>query len=322
MTRQQINISIKMVLAGVIALIVTYLLNFEYYTTAAAVSILSIQLTKRDFIVIAVKRVISGITAILLSALMFYLLGQTFLVFALFLIIFIVGSWFFNIQDGIVASVVLVTHLLIVDTITFGFVIEEILLLIIAIGIAFLINMFYPEITKASIKKSLLNVDDIIEKQVVKIERILTNKDFNYTRNYQEELNKIMVNAKMIDQNIIVQNDHRYITYLSMRNNQLHTLFKVEENLRNLKINHTYQLKIADFFNKISKNIGFDNNASFLLKDLETLNNFFINEPLPKSRDEFEIRAILFQTLVEIEHFLNLKDDFHEQYPNFITVKD
>jgi len=319
MTRQQINISIKMVLAGVSALLVTYLLNFEYYTTAAAVSILSIQLTKRDFIVIALKRLISGISAILLSALMFYLLGQNFIVFALFLLIFIVGSWFFNIQDGIVASVVLVTHLLIVDNITFTFVIEEVLLLIIAIGIAFLINMFYPEITKASIKKSLISVDRIIENQVIKIERILTNKEVNFTINYQKELNEIMTNAKMIDQNIIVQNDHRYITYLSMRNNQLHTLFKIEENLRNLKINHTYQLKIADFFNDISKNIGFDNNASFLLKDLEELNTFFINEPLPKSRDEFEIRAILFQTLVEIEHFLNLKDDFHNQYPKFIT---
>ena len=71
MNKQAVNISIKMILAGVITLFVTYLLNIEYYTTAAAVSILSIQLTKRDFITIAIKRIISGIAAILFSALLF-----------------------------------------------------------------------------------------------------------------------------------------------------------------------------------------------------------------------------------------------------------
>lgn len=322
MNRQAINISIKMILAGVITLFVTYLLNIEYYTTAAAVSILSIQLTKRDFISIALKRIVSGIAAILLSALMFYLLGQTFIVFALFLIIFIFASWFFNASEGIVASVVLVTHFLIVSEITVAFMLEEVLLLLIAIGIAFLINMFYPEVTKTSIKRSLLEVDAIIEDELINIVNILNNKESRKSVNYQKELDKIMSDAKLIDRNIIIQNDHRYVTYLYMRNMQLQTLFKIENNIKQIKIIHKYQNLIANFVRKVGENIGFDNNAAFLLVELEDLRVFFMDEPLPQTRKEFEVRAILFQILLDLENFLNYKIDFHLKYPNFIIIEE
>src|SRR5690554_2217635 len=105
MNKQVLHISIKMTLAGVLALFIAYFLNIEYYTTAAAIAILSIQWTKTDFIIIAIKRLISGIFAILLATLLFTLISKSFLVFALFLIIFTVISWLFNIQEGIVPSV-------------------------------------------------------------------------------------------------------------------------------------------------------------------------------------------------------------------------
>ena len=322
MSRQAINISIKMILAGTITIFLSYLLQIQYYTTAAAVSILSIQLTKRDFIVIAIKRLISGVLAILLSALIFYLLGQTFIAFGLFLIIFIFASWFFNASEGIVASVVLVTHLLTVSAITTSFILEEILLLVIAILVAFFINMFYPEVTKTTIKNQLLKVDSIIEDELTKIVRILTNKPINVKVDYQKELDSIMSEARIIDRNIIIQNDHRYVTYLYMRNMQLQALFKIETSIKSLKISHNYQLKIADFIEKVSKNISFNNNALFLIEELEELKNFFINEPLPKTRSEFEVRAILFQILIEIGNFLNYKIDFHLKYPKFIQIKE
>lgn len=322
MNRQIINISIKMILAGVITLFVTYFLGFKYYTTASAVSILSIQLTKKDFIVVAGKRIISGIAAILLSSLMFLVFDNTFIVFALFLTVFIFASWFFKISEGIVASVVLVTHLLLVDELTTAFIIEEILLLIVSIGIAFFINMFYPEFTKINIKRSLLEIDSIIENELIKIERILNNTEINYQIDYQKEFNKIMSDAMMIDKNIVVQNDHRYVTYLNMRNLQLKTLFKIEENIKKLDTIHEYQVLITQFIEKLSKNIGFDNNASFLLKELASLRSFFMNEPLPKTRKEFETRAILFQIILELENFLKYKIDFHNKYPKFIEVKE
>ena len=194
---------------------------------------------------------------------MFYLLGQTFLVFAIFLIIFIFASWFFNASEGIVASVVLVTHFLIVSEITFAFILEEILLLLIAISIAFLINMLYPELTKTSIKRSLLEVDAIIEDELINIVNILNNKESKKSVDYQKELDKIMYDAKLIDRNIIIQNDHRYVTYLYMRNMQLQTLFKIENNIKQIKIIHKYQNLIANFVRKVSENISFNNNAAF-----------------------------------------------------------
>lgn len=314
-----IHISIKMTLAGVIALFLAYFMGITYYTTAAAISILSIQWTKRDFINIAFKRLISGVLAIILSAILFYYIGNTFWAFALFLVVFTNLSWIFNAPEGIVPSVVVVTHFLLVSSITVSFVLEEILLLLIAIIVAFVINMLYPQFSFNRMQKDLLLVDGIIESELSKV--ALNLKDNTCLPNQMEPAKKalkvIMDKARMVDRDIIMQNDHRYITYLYMRNTQLDEVIKINNHLCKITSNHPYKDEIADFLLKLSQNISFGDKASKLLEELNNLKQFFINSELPKSRDEFETRAMLFQIVNEIDAFLQLKINFHNQYPTF-----
>lgn len=321
MTKRNLNIAVKMILAGVLTIIVAYLLKIENYTTASAISILSIQITKRDFIEIALKRLISGLLAIVFASLLFFYFGQTFLMFAIFLIVFITLSWLLKAPEGIVSSTVLVTHLLTVTNLDISFVIDEILILIIAITIAFLFNMFYPEFDKQTIKKGLLSSDKVIEDQLIKIYHILTNKKINYEIDLKGEMNSIINNVEIANKNVLIQPDYSYNKYLYMRSLQLDILIDIENELKKLIINHHYQIKIASFIYDISENIGFDNNAIHLLTDLNKLKDFFKLEPLPKYRYEFELRAVLFIIINKLEQFLIIKDDFHKQYPKFIKER-
>jgi len=318
MNNRNMNIAIKMILAGVITIIVAYFLNIKYYTTASAISILSIQISRRDFIEVAIKRLISGLFAIFLSGLMFYFFGQNFLMFSLFLIIFILTSWTFNIPEGIVASTVLVTHILTIDKISINFILEEILLLLIALSIAFILNMFYPEFDKSKIKRNLIKTDKIIEDQLLKIYHLLTNKEINYNINPKLELNKIVNESIIQERNLLTVNSSTYVKYLYMRTMQLDILLKIEKQISSLIISHAYQIKIANFIYKISENISFENKASFLLNDLKELNDFFKVEPLPKYRYEFELRAVLYIILNELEQFLQIKINFHNTHPMFL----
>lgn len=318
MNKQVLHISIKMTLAGVLALFIAYFLNIEYYTTAAAIAILSIQWTKTDFIIIAIKRLISGIFAILLATLLFTLISKSFLVFALFLIIFTVISWLFNIQEGIVPSVVIVTHFLLVPEITKGFVFEETLLLIIAVAVAFIINMTYPQFSFRKVEYDLIKVDKIISNEVFNIVESLEKSNHTYSiKQSKEALKKIMKDAEMVDRDVLMKNDHRYITYLYMRNTQLETLDSINKHLKFIKNDHPYKNMVADFLKTISSNINFYDNASKLMIDLKILRDYFMEAALPKTREEFELRAMLFQILNELELFLQLKIDFHKQYPTF-----
>lgn len=318
-----LNISFKMILAGIITLVLAYFLGIRYYTTAAAIAILSIQWAKRDFISIAARRLASGIVAIALSSLMFYFLGQTFVVFSVFLIIFILGSWIFAVPEGIVPSVVLVSHFFTVEKLTWEFIGEESSLLIIAVGVAFVINMLYPQSTIKNMKLNMLKVDGIVEEEVINLKKKLLGEVNTHTiETSKNELKSIMDEARMIDRDIILQNDHRYITYLYMRNMQLNVLSDIASSITYVTENHPYREIVANFIDKISKNISIKNRASVLKEELQELKAFFVTTELPKTRKEFEVRAILFQIIKDIEMFLDLKIDFHNKYPNFIEKDD
>lgn len=318
MTKQVVHISLKMTLAGIIALFLAYILKIEYYTTAAAIAVLSIQWTKTDFIVIAIKRIISGLFAILLAYLLFNIIDNGFIVFAVFLMIFTTVSWIFKIQEGIVPSIVIVTHFLLVPVINLSFLLEEAAILFIAIGVAFIVNMLYPQFSFRKVTYDLKQVDNIIATELKRIVASLQTGSNNLEMiKAKSKLKQIMTEAKMIDRDVIMRNDHRYITYLYMRNTQLETLELINKHLKLIINNHPYKQKIALFLEKVSDNIAFENRAKELKLELLALRNYFIKVELPKTRTEFEIRAMLFQILNELELFLQLKIDFHYQYPTF-----
>ena len=319
MKKQVLNISIKMIITGIVSLMIAYILKLEFYTTAAAAGILSIQLTRKDFISIAIKRSISGVFAIIVSALLFHLFGQTFFMFALFLIGFIILSWFFKLSEGIVLSVVLVTHFLLVDVITIRFVFDELLLLFISIGVAFFVNMFYPNYSKKLMIENLYSVDSIIEDYLNDLINCSINGNEFKSNVYLKRMHDLMVDSQMIDKNFIIYNDHRYITYLYMRRMQLQILDNIYRSMKRIEYEHEYIDKIVAHLNDIKENISFENRAKSCYERHLKLKEYFINSDLPTTRKEFETRAILFQLLNEIEQFLKIKLDFHNKYPNFIV---
>ncbi|MEG0085126.1 MAG: hypothetical protein RR817_01510, partial [Niameybacter sp.] len=52
--------------------------------------------------------------------------------------------------------------------------------------------------------------------------------------------------------------------------------------------------------------------AKMLLEQLAKLREVFRASSLPKTREEFENRAMLYQYLNDIEHFLEIKQSFRE----------
>lgn len=316
-----LNISLKMIIVGLVSLFLAYLLGVRNYTTASAIGILSVQWSKRDFFKIAAKRLSSGILSIAISGLLFYFLGQNFLNFSIFIVVFILLSWFLNAPEGIVPSLVIVAHIFLIDKITVGFIFEEILLLLIAVLVAFVVNMTYPQYTKNQMTYNLHKVDAIVEDFIIYLIRNMKGDSSLYSNNVTNDISRIMNEAKMIDRDIILQNDHRYITYLYMRDTQLSILKNISKNVNKIDDDHPYKDKIIIFLTKVSKNIGFKDRASSLLIDLEELDSYFINAELPKTRKEFELRAILFQIFNEVRAFLELKVEFHNKYPHFMEEK-
>lgn len=69
---------------------------------------------------------------------------------------------------------------------------------------------------------------------------------------------------------------------------------------------------MAALLGRIEQDYHQDNTVAGLLAELESLLEQMKDEKLPKSREEFESRAILFYILMQIRNFLEIKHDFME----------
>ena len=109
------NLAFKMAISATIALIIGNILGLQYATVGAVIAILSIQDTRKKALIISYKRIVACSMGILLSVILYSLLGNRALIFGLFLIILIPLTSRLKVQEGMVPSVVLSTHFLVAN---------------------------------------------------------------------------------------------------------------------------------------------------------------------------------------------------------------
>ena len=135
-----------MAISATIALIIGNILGLQYATVGAVIAILSIQDTRKKALIISYKRIVACSIGILISVILYSVLGNGALIFGLFLIILIPITSRLKTQEGMVPAVVLSTHFLVANHITIALIFNEILLMIIGIGVAAIANIFMPSL--------------------------------------------------------------------------------------------------------------------------------------------------------------------------------
>jgi uncharacterized membrane protein YgaE (UPF0421/DUF939 family) len=67
---------------------------------------------------------------------------------------------------------------------------------------------------------------------------------------------------------------------------------------------------VADFLEDLSENIHARNTAHIYIGKLNEMKKIFGEMDLPKTREEFEVRAALLQLVNEMNEYLIIKDSF------------
>ncbi|MFH5881875.1 aromatic acid exporter family protein [Liberiplasma polymorphum] len=317
--KRYVHTTIKMTLASIITILITELVGLEYAITGGILAVLSIQLTRKDSYMIAFKRLIGASIALVLATLMFVSFGYTVWIFALFTVFFIALSFAVKVPEGIVPSLVLVSHLLLHGSYALPLVINGFLLITIAILVALGLNLLYPLNIDASMGKTKREIDAFI---VVDLQLIAGVLKDNHTKNdalkshqfIYQKLGKLLKEAELVDKDILFDKDHLAMSYLKMRHSQMNRLNRIFELLIGLEKQHPNAVILSEYFESLSQDIGEIDKANPQLNALRELLEFFRAKPLPKSREEFEIRAVLFQITSELESFLKEKIAFHKRY--------
>jgi uncharacterized membrane protein YgaE (UPF0421/DUF939 family) len=304
---------VKLVVVTILATYISFLLGITNYLAAGILAMITIQKTKSLSLKIAGKRTILVFSSIILSSVLFLLIGYNLVAYSIFIILIVIASYQFNLQEGTIPSVVVVTHLLILDEFSFGFVGETIVMYVIAIGISLIFNLFYPSESINTLEKHRQNLDSTIKEHLVYIKNKIESQELSCKLNNELELRieGILESISQVTGDLIMKNHQDILEYSSMRNKQ----FDILKNIcvQSDKLHSIYpQTKIViTYLDSLSKNIGVEDYATSKLQEIDILLENLKEEKLPVDREEFEHRAILYYIVLEIRQFLLLKINYH-----------
>lgn len=309
----------KMALSATMAIIISNHFNLKFGVTAGIISILSIQNTKREALLISFKRLIAAFIAIMLSFILYVFLGNNPVIFGLFLVLYIPLTIKFKLNESMVVGAVLSTHLLSSSDINIYWVVNEISLVVIGISVAMLFNLYMPSLEEEFEKNRekieqeyKMILSDMAGSLMLNSIVIDQKENFKITEELINENKKI---ANTICNNyLIFKNDYYYISYMEMRSSQFETIKRMKKHFSRFYMTYSQTELLAEYTYKVAFNIYRDNNCTDLINELNMLREEYKKMDLPKNREEFENRALLMQFLNDLEDFLFIKKAFKDNY--------
>lgn len=309
---------IKTALGTVISIYMAELLGIKFGVTAGIVTIISIQATKKESLKVAMERFFASLVGLFIATTAFYLFGFTPFVFGIFILIFMPICLRLKLFQGFLGTVVLATHILSLQKISFDIVINEIYILLLGVVVALILNMYMPNMSK-ELKERRKNID-ILMKTLINYfgDVLITGSVFVDEETLFKELKKELDGAREIAyqeyNNDLFDSSRRDMEFVQMKRNQYKVLLRMRNHFYRFYISSAHAHIVSNFARKVSDAIGVDKLYQEVLVELDRVREVFKNMPLPQTRVEFESRAMFFQFLNDIEEFLELKKDYMKKW--------
>lgn len=307
--------TIKSAVGASVSIMIAQYFGFQNFVSAGILTILCIQVTKKKSLRASWDRILACLTAIVYSIIFFETIGYHPIVIGLLLLFFIPSVVMLKASEGIVSSTVIILHFFSAGQVTLDFVLNEMAIIAIGIGIALLANLYMPSLDH-EIEAYQQKVEVNFKKIFLEIVRYLRVGDSDWDGKEIPETIKWIEEAKrlsfqvMENQFLPNDDDELYYTYFKIREKQFEIIERVLPIVTS--ISHTVEQgkMIADFIEEIAEHIHGGNTADFYLDKLHEMNMIFENMELPKTREEFEIRAALLHFIKEMEQYLLIKRSF------------
>ncbi|MGG7176341.1 aromatic acid exporter family protein [Clostridium paraputrificum] len=308
--------TVKMAMSATISVIIANKLGLQFGVTAGIIAILSILNTKKEALRVGGRRFIAATIAILLSFFLYKLLGNSPLIFGLFLLVFISITIKLKVEEGMVVGSVLSTHLLVSSNIDIYWVYNEFAIAIIGIGVSLIFNLYAPSL-EDKFERNREKIEDqfrviLSDMSVSLVNHTISIYDKEIMDNVEELIKETREIAHKISENSLFKIECYSIKYIGMRMIQLDTIKRMKKHFSRFYMKYEQAIALSEFTKNVAVNIREDNDCVELIKQLDLLKEDYKNMELPKTRAEFENRALLFQFLNDLEEFLTIKKEFKE----------
>jgi uncharacterized membrane protein YgaE (UPF0421/DUF939 family) len=305
--------TLKTGIGTALAISIAQLFQLDNFVSAGILTILCIQNTKKKSVQASSSRFIACVIGMLFSAAFFEFIAYHPIVIGLLLLVFIPTTVSLRIKEGIVTSSVIILHVYSAGNVTLELFRNEMGIIVIGIGMALIMNLYMP-----SVENKLAEYQEKIEENFYKIfceliNHLKTNQSI-WDGKEITETEELLKEAKTLAfkdvENHFLRHEDLYYLYFKMREKQFEILQRILPIAASISINVEPGKKIAQFLEELSLHIHPGNTALFYLKKLYDLKVEFEQMDLPKTREEFEVRAALYQFVQEMEQYLLIKSSF------------
>lgn len=302
--------TIKTAIGTGVSIAIAHAIGLDYFATAGTITILCIEVTRKRTVQTSLVRIAACLLIILFAFLFFSLLGYHPWTVSLLLLLFLPILVKLRIQEGFVTSAVIMLHIFTLKEMTIPILINEMSLIGIGIGVALVMNLWMPRYNK-----TLAQLQSSIEQNF----RTILKEFSIYLRNGESQWDgkELIETTKLLDEAIklaVLENENRLIrdenssfNYFVMREKQFVLLERMMPIVSSLHLQVPQGTQIAEFLEELGSSVHSGNTAYLFLEKLQDMVEAIKQAPLPLSREEFEIRASLFNLLREIEEYLYIK---------------
>jgi uncharacterized membrane protein YgaE (UPF0421/DUF939 family) len=285
--------------------------GLQFYTMAGILTMLCIQVTRKQSLQTSGKRIAACLLGILLSFFLFEWVGYHPLTILTILLLLIPILVRFRLQEGVTTSSVIILQIYTLNEFTFPILINEIGLIAIGVGVALLLNLHMPRRVK-----ELNGYQQAIERNFSTILRefsiYLKNGESSWDGKEMIETGDLLHAARNLalqeEENQFFRQENEYVRYFSIREKQFELLERMLPIVSTLHQDLMQGKRLADFMEKLSDRIPAGHSAQDFLAELREMRKEHKTAPLPVTREEFEIRASLYYLYNEMEHFLMIHE--------------
>ncbi len=305
--------TMKTAVGTALSIWIAQLLQFENYVSAGILTILCIQVTKKRSLVSSWARFSACILAMVFAFVFFEIGIYSPISIGLMLLFFIPATVALNIQEGVVTSSVILLHIYTNGDMNLPFILNELGIIIVGIGIALIMNLYMPSM-EGELRKYQQEIEENFKHIFEEISHYMRTGDSAWTGKEITRTAELIDKAKTLAlrdvENRVLREGNGFFRYFEMRQKQFEIIERILPITTSVRDEVEQGLMIADFIDEISYSIHPGNTAIYFLKKLDAMRKTFREMPLPKTREEFEIRAALFTFVNEMEEYLTIKRQF------------
>ena len=304
--------TVKTAVGMTLGVIICKLLGLDNYASSAILVVLCIKHTKMHSVQAILSRLVSCLLILFLGSAIFSLLGQHAFVLGLIVLLFIPLTVVLNVQEGVITSCVILLHVFNAKAINGHLILNEIMLLIVGLGIAFLMNLMMP-----SLDKKLNHFKQDIENQITEIFNIFSQACSMHNDHLNIKFDSLLLNIKKAKslafrdvKNHFIRNENSFYHYFDMREEQVELLKRMTSLLEKINTDDPILEKISQLMYEIGSNVNSNDYTALRLHSLYEIRLSLDDLPLPTTHKTLNSRAHIIQILNELEEYLNIKSQF------------